>query len=54
MDIQRIEVKRIPPQNVPTIHVRTRRASGLHWGLVGMAYRAIRDLLPRRPVLTLD
>jgi hypothetical protein len=53
MHVQRIEVKRIPPQNVPTIHVRTRRP-GLHWRLVGMAYRAIRDLLPRCAVLTLE
>lgn len=52
MDVQRIEVKRIAPQNVPTIHVRTRRP-GLHWRLAGMAYRAIRDLLPRRALLPL-
>jgi len=54
MDVRRIEVKRIAPRNEPTIHVRTRRSPALYWWLAGMAHRVVRDLLPRRAVLTLE
>lgn len=54
MDVLRIEVKRVAPQNAPTIHVRTRRSSGLKRWLLGIATRVFRDLFPRGAVLTLE
>jgi hypothetical protein len=60
MDATQIEVRRILPEGVPVIRIRTRlslrlrRVVGHYRRVLSAACRAIRSLFPRRAYLTLE